>query len=1084
MGEVSRFNSADGIRVIIGVVKSELIAMLTKRFSRVSVKLLTRLPLRVVLVIPFVLQIFGFVGLVGYLSFRNGQKAVEDLANQLMDEVGDRVEQNFSNYLNTLEKVTRHNAELLKMGILSSDDLELLQRYFWQQIKIFDRANAIGIATEKKDFLLIETVEPGSLILRTYNQSTQGKQQNYRLNVQGDPIHLIESHDYDPHNDPPGNPWYSRTREAGELIWIHSVSAPLGYDKPIVVLVNFQPFYNQQENFSGVVTAAFYLSQIGDFLAKLDIGITGEAFIINSEGFLIATSTGELPFYQNIDSNDAQLLNPKKRKKLASKSESILVRKANQALSNHFPSLKSINHRHQLKFKLDDQQYFLQVTPTQQDKNLDFLTVIVIPESDFMARINTNTKITVILCVIALILATFLGIKTARWVTKPILQLNQAAKDITIGKWDKTIQVQRRDELGELSDSFNQMANQLQTSFAEIKESEHRLIQYLDAVPVGISVHDTTGKLYYANQTSRQLLKIEFPLSAETEELSQVYQAGTGKLYPTEALPVVRALNGETIYVDDLEIHYKDKIVPVEVWATPIYNEQGNIVYTIAAFQDITQRKKAEQLLSNYNRTLEAQVIQRTQELAEAKEKAEVANRAKSEFIANMSHELRTPLNAILGFSHIMSHSPELPLEHQESVKIINRSGEYLLTLINNILDLSKIEAGKVTFNPQNFDLYKLLSEIEELFKFKSMTQGIQLSFERDNNVPQYIQTDEIKLREVLINLLSNSLKFTTSGDDVFVRVSSLSTSDSNTLSFEVEDTGVGIAAEELNKLFKAFSQTESGKKVQEGTGLGLAISRKFVQLMGGDIQVRSQLGVGTIFSFDIQVNLVNPIEIETETASHRRIIALEPNQPSYKLLIVDDNLINRKLLIKLLNPLGFELQEATNGKEAIEIWQDWEPDLILMDMRMPIMDGYQATKQIKTTTKGQATAIIAITASALEEEKSVILSAGCDDFVRKPFQESIIFEMLEKHLGVQYIYEKACLLETEKISYILDAEHLNRMPKDWLEELYQASIDLDDDSVLALIRQIPESQASLAAALTDCVNNFSLHKIINILQP
>lgn len=1052
-------------------------------------KSFARLPLGIVLIVPFMLQIFGTVGLVGYLSYKNGQKAVEDLAHQLMDEIGDRVEQNFSNYLNTLEKVTRNNAEILKMGILPSDDLELLQRYFWQQIKIFDRANAIGIATERKDFLLIERPEFGTVILRTYNQSTQGQQYNYQLNEQGNPIQLIETHRYDPHNDPPGNPWYSRTREVGKLIWIHSVSAPLGYTKPIVTLVNFKPFYDQKGNFSGVVTAAFHLSRIGDFLAQLAIGKTGEAFIINSEGFLIATSTGELPFNQNININKAESLNPQKRKKLAINSQSFLVRSATQALFENFPSLKHIDHRQQLKFKLDNKSYFLQVSRTQQDKNLDFLTVIVVPESDFMARIHANTKNTIILCIIALTVATLLGILTARWLTKPILKLNLAAKDIALGKWDKITEIKRTNELGELADSFNQMADQLQTSFAELKDSEHRLIQYLEALPVGVSVHDKTGKVYYTNQASRKLLNIQSPLDAETKELSQayqIYQAVTGKLYPTEALPVVRALTGKTVYADDLEVQYRDQIIPLEVWATPIYNEQGNIIYTIAAFQDITQRKQAEQLLADYNRTLEIQVAQRTQELAEAKEKAEVANQAKSVFIANMSHELRTPLNAILGFSQIMSRSSELPLEHREDVKIINRSGEYLLTLINNILDFSKIEAGKITLNLTSFDLDRLLDEIEELFKLKSINKGLQLYLERADHVPQYIQTDEIKLREVLINLLSNAMKFTKVGG-VSVRVKSLSTPETEplteTLYFEVEDTGVGIAPEELNQLFEAFSQTKSGKQVQEGTGLGLAISQKFVQLMGGEINVKSQVGIGTVFSFNIQVNIVNPTEVETKT-SERRIIALEPNQPRYKLLIVDDNLINRQLLIKLLNPLGFELQEATNGKEAIEIWQDWEPHLIFMDMRMPVMDGYEATKQIKTTIKGQATAIIAITASVLKDDKNIILSAGCDDFVRKPFEESIIFEMIEKHLGVRYVYEETHLAEKQTIRYTLDAECLKVMSADWLEEVYQASMDLDDDSILTLIAQIPENHTTLAAALTDCVQNFRFDQIIDLIEP
>ena len=231
------------------------------------------------------------------------------------------------------------------------------------------------------------------------------------------------------------------------------------------------------------------------------------------------------------------------------------------------------------------------------------------------------------------------------------------------------------------------------------------------------------------------------------------------------------------------------------------------------------------------------------------------------------------------------------------------------------------------------------------------------------------------------------------------------------TLNFSVSDTGVGISSTELSKLFEAFSQTESGREAQEGTGLGLAISRQFVQLMGGDITVESQLGTGTTFNFSIQAQLGK--ETSNEDADLRRVIAIAPNQPTYKILIVDDKAINRQLLLRLLAPLGFEIKEASNGQEAIAIWDEWEPHLIWMDMRMPVMDGYEATRYIKATTKGNATAVIALTASVLEEEKAIVISAGCDDFVRKPFKERMIFEMLTKHLGVQYIYEELALEDT-----------------------------------------------------------------------
>src|SRR5919199_1295702 len=537
-----------------------------------------------------------------------------------------------------------------------------------------------------------------------------------------------------------------------------------------------------------------------------------------------------------------------------------------------------------------------------------------------------------------------------------------------------------------------------------------------------------------------------------------------------------------------------------------------------------TRLKLANAELQDAFETLEQKVVERTAELAEAKEKAEVANDAKSTFLANMSHELRSPLNAILGFAQVMTRSKTLTPEQLENVSIISRSGEHLLTLINQVLDLSKIEAGRITLNENNFDLYRLLDDLEDMFQLKADDNALQLICDRTPEVPRYVRTDEVKLRQVLINLLNNAIKFTQEGGvslrvDIELNVGRLlaqrrssyedvadvesysknlqpaniqhstSSQPANiqpvTLKFEVEDTGAGIAPEELDSIFEAFVQSKTGKEAQEGTGLGLSITRQFVQLMGGAMVVSSQVDKGTTFKFDIPVGVVDANDIESHQLI-RRVIALEPNQPRYRILIVDDKPTNRQLLVKLLNPLGFELREACNGSEAIAVWETFEPHLIWMDMRMSVMDGYDATKHIKATTKGQATAIIALTASSQEEERAVVLSAGCNDFLRKPFREIDIFEIMHKHIGVRFVYEDPTPTDASRIKDkepdALITAALAELPGEWLANLEQAILNVDLKLIFALIEQIRPGNAELANALKDYINNFEYDKILSLI--
>lgn len=494
--------------------------------------------------------------------------------------------------------------------------------------------------------------------------------------------------------------------------------------------------------------------------------------------------------------------------------------------------------------------------------------------------------------------------------------------------------------------------------------------------------------------------------------------------------------------------------------------------------------------LAEAQQGLEKRVEERTEELQtanheliQAKNAAETANRAKSAFLANMSHELRTPLNAILGFTQLMVRDQSLSSEHRDNLSVISRSGEHLLSLINDVLEISKIEAGQTVLTEVAFDLYRLLKDLEGMFQLRAEDKRLQLIFEVADTVPQYVRLDQGKLRQVLINLLSNAIKFTEAGG-VTLRAKTHNANTSQPfLFFEVEDTGPGISQDEQNALFEAFSQTETGQKSQEGTGLGLSISQQFVRLMRGEISVRSEVGRGSIFSFDVAYNAATIDDIQDTGQTNRTVVGLAPDQPTFRILIVEDREENRKLLTRFLVPLGFDVREAEDGKIGIDVWHEWQPHLIWMDMRMPIMDGYEATKRIKAQPQGQDTVIIALTASVFEEERSLVLSVGCDDFVRKPFKPQEIYDALTKHLGVTFMYEDDAEVATEEGAEAAITEALTQVSPEWISNFHEAANRADAEEMLSLITQIETEHTHAAKELIDMVNNFRLEELIALTQ-
>lgn len=558
-----------------------------------------------------------------------------------------------------------------------------------------------------------------------------------------------------------------------------------------------------------------------------------------------------------------------------------------------------------------------------------------------------------------------------------------------------------------------------------------------------------------------------------------------------------RLVSGVAVGFEEYRVQSCDgSLFDMEVNGKLLHDATGVARGIVFVCRDVTERKRMTQELAAKSADLE-QALRQSYTLAKA---ADAANRAKSVFLTNMSHELRTPLNAILGFAQLMSRDPDLTHEQQGNLEIILDSGEHLLNLINDVLDLSKIEAGRITFQPQNFDLYRLLETLEEMFRLRAVENGLTLRVECSSAVPQYVQTDQGKLRQVLQNLLGNAIKFTQAGHvvlrvapgrapaqgDVPASLLTVETTSMQEIYFEVEDTGPGIPVTDLDSVFDPFIQASNGDEPQEGTGLGLPISRQFVRLMGGDLTLRSTPGIASSFRFQIPVTIVAATDVPAEEAQ-RRAVGLLPNQPVYRLLVVEDRDANRRLLVKLLITLGFEVREAVNGAEAVALWQAWQPHLIWMDMRMPVMDGYEAIRQIKSTIQGQATVIIALTASAFEEERALILSQGCDNFLRKPFREAEIVDALIRHLGVRFVYADQPVYvasQSEVASHqeaIISA--LVSIPITMRTALRHATITADLEQLLALIADVRVYNAALAEQLEMLAHHFEHDTILQCIK-
>lgn len=591
-------------------------------------------------------------------------------------------------------------------------------------------------------------------------------------------------------------------------------------------------------------------------------------------------------------------------------------------------------------------------------------------------------------------------------------------------------------------------------------------------IPVMITVFNQQGQFELINPAVERILGWSFAAWQQPEMLARCYPNAGDR---AQVVALMQAATGEWREMPTMTA--TGHLIETS-WA----NVRLSNGYCVGIGQDVSDRKQKE-----------AAVLQ-------AMAAAEAANRAKSLFLANMSHELRTPLNVILGFAEVMTHDPALTPTQLQDLQTIHRSGDHLLRLINDILDLSKIEAGHTAINLTGFDLIALLHALRTMMTEQAKAKGLQLVFEIAATVPQFVLADEHRLRQILLNLLGNAIKFTPAGQ-ITVRVTAAPDAQAPVLAgtgrsqpvqlqVEVIDTGIGIAPADQARIFDAFIQVGAAHQTATGTGLGLSICRKLLELMQGELTVQSVPQQGSTFRFTLPVQAVSGTQSSLEPPD-RVILGLMPGQSTRRILVVDDEPTNRQLLVRLMTRLGLEVREATNGHEAIQIWQEWQPHLTWMDIRMPQLDGYEATKRIRALAPTSTQAIIALTAQASRSDRALSLAAGCNDYVSKPCREQTVLLKLQEHLNLELLYEAAAAVtpaaaEPEAaidwLAFTDPASPL-RVAAAWVEALENAAVCCHDQAIAALLDQLSPEFAPLQEYIAALSFQFQFERILALTQ-
>ena len=846
------------------------------------------------------------------------------------------------------------------------------------------------------------------------------------------------------------------------------------------------------------------IEEISGFLRTIDIQ-AGTVFIMERDQTLVATSSlTQNPNQPSQNTKDQKLLK-------AIDSPNLQISGAAKYLRDRNVNLANIRQAEQFEFEINGDRQSVQVTPISDRNGLDWLIVVVIPESDFMADIQANRVWTILLCGIALLVATGVSIITTRWIVAPILRISRASKAIATGEWQEPlVENNAIAEINALSISFNQMAGQLRQSLdqksAELQDKAYWLNTLIEAIPDPIFMKDGEGRYLLINRQGLKLFEISDihyfgKTDAEVAELNSFYH---DSLLYCAATDVIAWAKREISRTEEQIPQVDGSQIVFDVVRIPLFTESGDRKGLVVVARDISDRKQAELALKQSEQTNRAilnaipdllirvdrdgscldfipplseqagiflpvvkhisevlpqdllnlqlqriaqalatgelqvwenQIIKNDQicyeeirvfpcgtdeclvivrdisarkqtelDLIAARTAAEAATKAKSEFLASMSHEIRTPMNGVIGMTQILGMT-ELTADQQEFVKTIKDSGEALLTIINDILDFSKIESGMLEIEARDFDLEEVIRGVCQLLKNQTIAKQIDLKYAIAPNIPKTVIGDLARLRQILLNLVGNAVKFTQNGH-VSIAVSGKKVRGKYELTFAIADTGIGIASDRLDLLFQAFTQADNSiSREYGGTGLGLAISKRLVNLMEGTIWVESLGQVGGNPPIAWQPQPLNPSEFQGSTFYFTTTLLIDQmiNQPQtvlaeefaidekfaekfpLRILLVEDNPVNQMVAKLMLQRLGYQINAiANNGLEALQAVQNYDYDLILMDVQMPKMDGLTATKMIRTGLKSHVR-IVAMTADAMPEDRQACLDAGMDDFISKP---------------------------------------------------------------------------------------------------